>query len=67
MAGLRDLNNVSLKKKKKKRQLSKSHKKWSYQSVFLSPSQYNIKLFLQVHNLKLIDKPGKYDRVFNMC
>lgn len=47
-----DFNNVSLKKKDN----SQDHKKWSYQSVFLSPSQYNFKLFLQVHNLKLINQ-----------
>lgn len=57
-----DLNNVS---SKKKTPLKITQKIVASQSF--SGSQCNFKLFLQIHNLKLIDKPGKYDMVFNMC
>lgn len=50
------------KKKKKKATLKITQRIVTSQSF--SGSQSNFKLFLQIHNLKLIDKPGKYDNGF---
>lgn len=51
------LNKVSSEKKKKDN--FKNHTKNKVTTQSLSGSQSSFNLFLQVHNLKLIDKPDK--------